>query len=396
MFLLLKTSNERLIALILFYIFYLFFGAFVFDQLESPHEAKIIRELNRYVREFRQRHDACLTDDELNDFIKLISIANDKGVPATRNVSKEQNWSFGQAVFFAGTVLTTIGYGDVTVQTQLGKVFCIIFALFGIPATLLLLYAIIERLMKLTSFMLAKFTDVFHPIFKSLTRLGDKIQRSHMHVIFALLCALFVLIFFFIIPASLYSKIEGWSYLNSFYYCFISLSTVGLGDYVPGDHVDQQHRHMYKIISTIYLIGGVTVMVWLLQIFSETPEFNFYKYFTLTKDGILTSHREITHPAPSSNDAYVLSGKSFGHEESSSGGVDSSRITYQQQLDETSTTITSPSGSKNNYNPLNSTPIGSTSTTNNNNVTDDTSLNASTNNQGNYMSLASIKQSSTQ
>jgi potassium channel subfamily K protein 1 len=391
MFLLLKTSNERLIALILFYIFYLFFGAFVFDVFESPHEAKIIRELNRYVREFRERHDACLTDDELNDFIKLISIANDKGVPATRNVSKEQNWSFGQAVFFAGTVLTTIGYGDVTVQTQLGKVFCMIFALFGIPATLLLLYAVIERLMKLTSFMLAKFTDVFHPIFKSASRLGDKLQRSHMHVIFALTCALFVLIFFFIIPASLYSKIEGWSYLNSFYYCFISLSTVGLGDYVPGDHVDQQHRHIYKILSTIYLIGGVTVMVWLLQIFSETPEFNFYKYFTLTKDGILTSHREIIHPAPSSNDAYILSGKSF---ESSSGRGDSSKITYQQQFDET-TTITSPSGSKN-YNPLNSTPLSSSSTANNNSVNDD-SLNFSANNQGqNYMSLASIKKSSPQ
>jgi potassium channel subfamily K protein 1 len=399
MFLLLKTSNDRLIALILFYIFYLFFGAFVFDQLESPHEAKIIRELNRYVREFRERHDACLTDDELNEFIKLISIANDKGVPATRNVSKEQNWSFGQAVFFAGTVLTTIGYGDVTVQTQLGKVFCMIFALFGIPATLLLLYAVIERLMKLTSFMLAKFTDVFHPIFKSVSRLGDSIQRSHMHVIFALSCALFVLVFFFVIPASLYSKIEGWSYLNSFYYCFISLSTVGLGDYVPGDHVDQQHRHMYKILSTIYLIVGVTVMVWLLQIFSETPEFNFYKYFTLTKDGILTSHRDQNiHPAPSSNDAFILSGKSFGNVESSSGRVDSSKIIYQQQLDETTTIITSPSGSKNNYDPLNSTPISSNSTTNNNNnVNDDTSLNISTNNHGhNYMSLASIKQSSQQ
>ena len=40
-------------------------------------------------------------------------------------------------------------------------------------------------------------------------------------------------------------------------------------------------------------------MVWLLQIYSETPEFNLYKYFTLTKDGILTHHIETIHTASS-------------------------------------------------------------------------------------------------
>lgn len=348
-----KTSNERLLSLIIFYLFYLFFGAFMFDQLESPYEAKILKELNRYVKEFRAIHHKCLTDEELNAFVKLISMANDKGVPATRNVSKEQNWSFGQAVFFAGTVLTTIGYGDVTVQTQLGKVFCILFACVGIPATLLLLYAIIERLMRFTGFLLSLYTDTLHPVLKNTS---DKIQRAHMHVFFACTCALFVLVFFFLIPAAVYSHIEGWSYLNSFYYCFISLSTVGLGDYVPGDHVDQKHRHMYKIFSTIYLIVGVMVMVWLLQIFSETPEFNLYKYFTLTKDGILTNHREVVHTASSQSDAsYILTGgKLFSGDGEAGRGLDataSSQITYQKQLDETqpSTGSLNPSDNQTNY-----------------------------------------------
>lgn len=116
-----------------------------------------------------------------------------------------------------------------------------------------------------------------------------------MHVTFAIVCALIVLVVFFIIPAHIYAYIESWSYLNAFYYCFISLSTVGLGDYVPGDDIQQRHRHLYKICSTLYLIVGVTAMVWLLQIFSETPEFNLYKYFSLSKDAILTSHRDTIH-----------------------------------------------------------------------------------------------------
>jgi hypothetical protein len=32
-----------------------------------------------------------------------------------------------------------------------------------------------------------------------------------------------------------------------------------------------------------------------LEIFSESEEFNLYKYFTLTKNGILTSHKDQVH-----------------------------------------------------------------------------------------------------
>ncbi|RNA39919.1 potassium channel subfamily K member 1-like [Brachionus plicatilis] len=296
---LVKTSNSRLLLLITFYTIYLFMGAIVLDNLESPHEAHFINELNRYVENFRHRHNDCLPVDELNEFIKLVSTANDQGVPALKNVSKEQNWSFGQAFFFSGTVLTTIGYGDVYPQTQLGKIFCIIFASIGIPITLLLLYAIIERLMVKTSRALDIFINQVQPALNTASFVSKPVERSHMHILFAFLCTFIVLVLFFLIPAAIYSDIEGWSFLNAFYYCFISLSTVGLGDYVPGDSDLQNNRHLYKIFSTLYLIIGVMIVVWLLQIYSETPEFNFYKFFTLSKDGILTHHIETVHPAAS-------------------------------------------------------------------------------------------------
>lgn len=49
------------------------------------------------------------TDVELEELIQEIVRASDRGVSAVNNVSGEPNWSFGQSLFFASTVVTTIG-----------------------------------------------------------------------------------------------------------------------------------------------------------------------------------------------------------------------------------------------------------------------------------------------
>ena len=57
------------------------------------------------------------------------------------------NWSFGQSFFFSGTVITTIGYGQQTPLSTTGRVFCMIYALVGIPLTLLLLSVSVDEIL---------------------------------------------------------------------------------------------------------------------------------------------------------------------------------------------------------------------------------------------------------
>lgn len=41
-------------------------------------------------------------------------------------------------------------------------------------------------------------------------------------------------ILFFFVPAAIFQAIENWTYGESAYYAFVSLTTIGFGDYVAG------------------------------------------------------------------------------------------------------------------------------------------------------------------
>lgn len=95
-----------------------------------------------------------LSDAELDDFLEAVVVASKHGISAVKNSSNELNWSFGQSFFFATTVVTTIGYGHVTPISDGGKVFCMVYALIGIPLLLVLLSASVERLLVPTNWVL--------------------------------------------------------------------------------------------------------------------------------------------------------------------------------------------------------------------------------------------------
>ncbi|GFW68232.1 potassium channel subfamily K member 1 [Trichonephila clavipes] len=111
-------------------------------------------------------------NEELEHFLVKIIAANNRGVSAAGNVSNELNWSFGQSIFFSSTVITTIGYGHVAPLSEGGKIFCIVYALIGIPLTLILLTAYVERLL-IPSTLFLQFLN---------SRLGHLYQPFHIRI----------------------------------------------------------------------------------------------------------------------------------------------------------------------------------------------------------------------
>lgn len=136
------------------------------------------------------------------------------------------------------------GYGHTVPLSDGGKAFCIIYSVIGIPFTLLFLTAVVQRV---TVHVTRRPVLYFH------IRWG--FSKQVVAIVHAVLLGFITVSCFFFIPAAVFSVLEDdWNFLESFYFCFISLSTIGLGDYVPGEGYNQKFRELYKIgITCEYL-----------------------------------------------------------------------------------------------------------------------------------------------
>ncbi|GFG28719.1 hypothetical protein Cfor_06000 [Coptotermes formosanus] len=269
-----RRSSLLLTLYIVFYFVYLITGGVVFAAVEAPEENAVRNALVTARRLFLETH-RCVTDDDLERLIEEVVKASNRGVSAARNASGEPNWSFGQSLFFSSTVVTTIGYGHVTPLSKGGKIFCMLYAMLGIPLTLVLLTALVERLMVPTTTLLQCLNS----------RLGHLYQPFNIRLLHLFLVGSLLVFLFFLTPAAIFAVLEPeWDFLDSLYYCFISLTTIGLGDYIPGDSPNQPYRPVYKVAITGYLLVGLTFMMLILTVFYDIPQLNFGLFFLMRSD----------------------------------------------------------------------------------------------------------------
>ncbi|NXF15982.1 KCNKH protein, partial [Rhodinocichla rosea] len=234
------------LVLLAAYVAYLGLGAVVLQALERPAEMQAAQNLLREHWELLANH-TCLQGPALQRLIEGIIQAYKSGITLQGNTTSLGRWDYSGSFFFSISAITTIGYGNLSPSTAVGRIFCIVFALFGIPLNLVLLNEIGHLMLLGVQHCACRLEEVFHW------------QNKASFLIKT--CALVTgLLLFLLLPPLLFSDKEGWSYEEGFYYSFITLSTIGFGDYVIGMNPDRTYPSWYKNVVSLWILFG---MAWL-------------------------------------------------------------------------------------------------------------------------------------
>ena len=146
---------------------------------------------------------------------------------------------------------TFAGYGNIAPTTGSGQTLFIFYALIGIPLALTFLSTI--------GTILTDYLDAaLKPILSHKRGKKNPVLFKGIGVLVFLSLALVFMIF---IPSGIFYATEDWTYGQSIYYCFVTLTTVGFGDFVPAIAGSSLRTSpltgLYKIIVAVWLWIGL-------------------------------------------------------------------------------------------------------------------------------------------
>ncbi|XP_006822615.1 TWiK family of potassium channels protein 18-like [Saccoglossus kowalevskii] len=217
-------------------------------------------------------------------------------------------WRMSSAVFFCFTVVTTIGYGNIVPVTRVGRVLTIVYAIAGIPLLLLVLSVIGQNLAKRFKMFCVKLMcqkvkvgarlespvstistpsntlvtvrrnndttkDTFYAAFggalcrheatqtDELTDC-DKKENSAGNTSTSPECVMLItlcVIIYITLGALIQVYIEEWSFLDGFYFIFVSLSTIGFGDVMP-EVTNDKSRQAIGPFLCVYILFGMSLL----------------------------------------------------------------------------------------------------------------------------------------
>ncbi|XP_043553231.1 potassium channel subfamily K member 10-like isoform X2 [Chiloscyllium plagiosum] len=251
---------KTVLAIFVVVVLYLVIGGTVFRALEKPFESKQKHKITTEKSSFLRNHP-CVNPGELDALIEHAIEALGAGVnPVDNSANNTSHWELGSAFFFAGTVITTIGYGNIAPSTEGGKIFCILYALFGIPLFGFLLAGIGDQLGTIFGKSIARVEKVFRK---------KQVSQTKIRVISTILFILAGCLVFVTIPAIIFKHIEGWTTLDSIYFVVISLTTVGFGDYVAGGNIAIHYREWYKPLVWFWILVGLAYFAAVLSMIGD-------------------------------------------------------------------------------------------------------------------------------
>ncbi|ALC48384.1 Ork1 [Drosophila busckii] len=258
-------SPNRWILLLIFYISYLLFGAAIYYHIEHGEEKQArTEELKERISIYEFLVDQ-LSDKNIttqNDILERIS--DYCGKPVTDYTQDEYEipytWTFYHAFFFAFTVCSTVGYGNISPTTFAGRMVMIVYSVIGIPVN---------------GILFAGLGEYFGKTFEAIYRRYKKYKMSaDIHYVppqLGLITTVFIALIpgiglFLLLPAWVFTYFESWPYSISLYYSYVTMSTIGFGDYVPTFGANQPREFggwfvVYQIFVIVWFIFSLGYLV---------------------------------------------------------------------------------------------------------------------------------------
>ncbi|XP_078518239.1 potassium channel subfamily K member 13-like [Lissotriton helveticus] len=267
-----SDDNARFALLALLMVTYLLCGAGVFSALEHPVELENQQRWNRTLSAFSQ--DFEVSPAELRRFLREYELAMAAGV---RVEPLKPRWDFAGALYFVGTVVSTIGFGMTTPATTTGKIFLIFYGMIGCSSTILFFNLFLERIITLLGVAMRAFhlrqlrsRGVFP---RALPTAAFDEERSHLlgwkpSVYNVMLILGLGALVISCCASTMYSPQEGWSYVDSLYFCFVTFSTIGFGDLVSGQRRSYDSQGLYSAGNFLFILLGVCCIYSLFNVIS--------------------------------------------------------------------------------------------------------------------------------
>ena len=81
---------------------------------------------------------------------------------------------------------------------------------------------------------------------------------------------LFVIVSYVFLGGYLFKTLEGWTLLDGIYFCLITLLTIGLGDFVPGNSISVENSNEYVLaIVAFYILMGISLLSMCINLMQE-------------------------------------------------------------------------------------------------------------------------------
>ncbi|XP_066908312.1 potassium channel subfamily K member 13 [Halyomorpha halys] len=147
-------------------------------------------------------------------------------------------------------------YGNRAPQTDEGKVAVILYGFLGCSGGILFFNLFLERIISLLAYILG----YLH--LRKLEKEGrdlrdeDPLEDWKPNVYLVFLCLVVASLIIGISASVTFSFLEGWSFLESIYFCFVSFSTIGFGDYVTTQQIAYPHLSLYRFVNFVFIAMG--------------------------------------------------------------------------------------------------------------------------------------------